>query len=223
MSKNRCLTHHEEATLRRFFKTRGDWQAKRDWAIIRALLTTGMRIAEFLTISVAEAKTAFRLGYLFVPATRRKGEACDLTVHLVGAAAQAFHDLLALRLPAADDAALIVGRRGEALGIRAFQIALKQWAELAGIDPGFSPHWCRHAFAASIVESSSSENPTFVLARLSRLLGHTDPRSCLRYLTMSRSSQSGGAAELVERAFPLRDVRMTPARIRREFVGRAAA
>ena len=58
---------------------------------------------------------------------------------------------------------------------------------------------------------------------MSRLLGHTDPRSCLRYLTMSRSSQTGGAAELVERAFPLRDVRMTPARLRREFVGRAAA
>lgn len=220
---NRCLTNDEEATLRRFFKTRGDWQAKRDWAMMRSLLTTGMRITEFLSLSVGEAKTAFRLGYLFVPATKRKGEYCDLTVHLVGAAAQAFHDLLAMRTPAPDDAPLIVGRHGSQLGVRAFQIALKQWAELAGIDRGLSPHWFRHAFAASIVESSSSENPTFVLARLSRLLGHTDARSCMRYLTMSRQSRTGGAAELVERAFPARDLRMTPARIKRAYEGRAAA
>lgn len=223
MSGNRCLTNEEEATLRRFFKTRGDWQAKRDWAVMRALLTTGMRITEFLSLTVGEAKTAFRLGYLFVPSTRRKGEFCDLTVHLVGAAGQAFHDLLALRAPAPDDSPLVAGRYGKHLGVRAFQLALKQWAELAGIDTGLSPHWFRHAFAATVVESSSSENPTFVLARLSRLLGHTDARSCMRYLTMSRKSQTGGAAELVERAFPLRDVRMTPARVKRAFEGRAAA
>lgn len=223
MSGNRCLTNEEEATLRRFFKTRGDWQAKRDWAVMRALLTTGMRITEFLSLTVGEARTAFRLGYLYVPSTKRKGEFCDLTVHLVGAAAQAFHDLLALRQPALDEAPLIGGRNGKHLSVRAFQLGLKQWAEQAGIDTGISPHWFRHAFAASIVETSSSENPTFVLARLSRLLGHTDPRSCMRYLTMSRNSQTGGGAELVERAFPLRDVRMTPARVKRAFEGRAAA
>ena len=90
MSKNRCLTVQEESAFRRFFKTRGDWQAVRDWAWMRALLTTGMRISEFSTLTAGEAMTAFRLGYLFVPAIRRKAEACDLTVHLTGEAAQAF-------------------------------------------------------------------------------------------------------------------------------------
>ncbi len=218
---NRCLLVSEEALLRRLFKTRCDWQAKRDWGVMRALLTTGMRISEFLSLSVGEAKTAFRLGYLFVPASRRKGQFCDLTVHLRGEAGQAFHDLLALRLPADEAAPLVVGRRGERLGVRAFQLGLKEWARLAGVDDEVSPHWFRHAFAAQVVESSGSENPTFVLARLSRLLGHADARSCLRYLTMSRKSASGGAAELVAQAFPARG-RMTPARLRREFAGVAA-
>lgn len=223
MSGNRCLTYEEEASFRRFFKTRGGWQAKRDWSVMRALLTTGMRITEFLSLTVGEVRTAIALGYLFVPKARRKMEACDLTVHLVGETAQAFADLLALRPGAADDAPLVLGRFGEKpLTARAFQLALKQWARLAGVDEGISPHWFRHAFAATIVEKSSSENPSFVLARLSRLLGQVDSRSCLMYLTMSRKSATGGAAELVENAFPARGVRMTPARVRREFERRAA-
>lgn len=221
---NRCLTIEEEMKFRRFFKTRGDFHAKRDWAWMRALLTTGMRIAEFGTLTAGEAMTAFRLGHLFVPAIRRKAEACDLTVHLTGEAAQAFHDLLAFHthdVPA--ETPLVMGRNGQALGVRAYQLALKEWASLAGVDTGISPHWFRHAFAAQVVESSSSENPTFVLARLSRLLGHADARSCMRYLTMSRKSSTGGQRELVERAFPAVGVRMTPARIRGAFEGRAAA
>lgn len=224
MSGNRCLTRNEEAALRRFFKTRGDWLARRDWAVMRCLLTTGMRIQEFLSLSVLEARLALRIGYLHVPAARRKAEACDLTVHLASGAAQAFQDLLMLQagrvLP--DEAPLVTTARGERLGVRAFQLALKGWAELAKIDREVSPHWFRHAFAAEVVTASSSENPVFVLARLSRLLGHVDPRSCMRYLTMSRESATGGLREMVERAFPARDVRMTPARVRREY-GRAAA
>lgn len=221
MSGNRCLTLTEEGRFRRFFKVRGDWQAKRDWAWMRALLTTGMRITEFSLLTVGEAMTAFRLGYLFVPAIKRKAEACDLTVHLVAEAAQAFHDLLALRAGADPEAPLVIGRNGRALGVRQYQLALKQWAELAGVDTGISPHWFRHAFAAGVVEASSSENPVFVLARLSKLLGHADSRSCMRYLTMSRKSSSGGQREMVARAFPARDVRMTPARVKRAFEGRA--
>ena len=223
MSKNRCLTLQEETAFRRFFKTRGDWQAVRDWAWMRALLTTGMRISEFSTLTAGEAMTAFRLGYLFVPAIRRKAEACDLQVHLTGEAAQAFHDLLALHGPGVSpDAPLVMGRGGQALSVRQYQLALKQWAVLAGVDGSVSPHWFRHAFAAQVVASSSSENPTFVLARLSRLLGHADARSCMRYLTMSRESATGGQRELVARAFPARGLRMTPARLRREFAGVAA-
>lgn len=223
---NRALTYEEEAQFRRFFKTRGDWEAKRDWAVMRALLTTGMRIQEFLSLTLGEAATAFREGYLFVPASRRKGEFCDLTVHLVGEAAQAFHDLIALRRVgsplAGNEAPLVAGRFDKALTVRAFQLALKKWARAAGVDEEVSPHWFRHAFAVTVVESSTSENPVFMLARLSRLLGHSDARSCMRYLTMSRRSATGGAAELVAAAFPARGVRMTPARVRRAFERRAA-
>ena len=70
MSKNRCLTLQEETAFRRFFKTRGDWQAKRDWAWMRVLLTTGMRIREFSTLTAGEAMTAFQ-GDLRAQATEK--------------------------------------------------------------------------------------------------------------------------------------------------------
>lgn len=214
--RNRCLTYIEEANLRRFFKTRGDAIAKRDWAWIRALLTSGMRITEFSTLMVGEAKTALRIGYLHIPKERRKKQACDLDVYLTGETTQAFQELLSFRVGALDESPLIAGRSGSPLSVRQFELQANKWGTEVGID-GLSPHWFRHTFAASIVSSSSSENPAFVLARLSKLLGQTDPRSCMNYLTMSRDSSTGGAREMVERAFPARGIRMTPARIRREY------
>lgn len=219
MSGNRPLSYEEERKLRGLLVKRRDWQALRDWAWIRVLLTTGMRITEFSTLTVGEARAAFELGYLHVPAVRRKLQACDLTVHLVGEALQGFHDLLALRRDAMADDPLVVSRNGRRMTVRAYQLALKQWAREAGIDEGVSPHWLRHAFAVTVVDKCSSENPTFVVARLSRLLGQTDPRSCMCYLSMSRSEETSGAA-MVARAFPTQG-RMTPARVRREFERRA--
>lgn len=215
MGRNRPLSYEEERKLRRLLERRRDVQARRDWAWIRVLLTTGMRISEFAGLTVGEARAAVELGYLHVPAARRKMEACDLDVYLVGEAREGFADLLGLRREAGADDPLVVSRSGGRLTVRAYQLALKGWAEQAHVDGRISPHWLRHAFAVTVVEKCSSENPTFVVARLSRLLGHADPRSCMCYLSMSRSEE-GSAAGMVSRAFPARG-RMTPARVRREF------
>lgn len=219
--RNRCLTYTEEAALRRFFKTRGDTPAKRDWAWIRVLLTTGMRITEFSTLTVGEVKTAIRLKTLFIPKERRKKEACDLIVHVVGETAQALSDLLAINPKALDTAPLVPGRFDNPLTVRMYEMLTNKWGKAVGID-GLSPHWFRHTFAATLVADSSSENPSFVLARLSKMLGQVDPRSCMHYLTMSRDSSTGGQREMIERSFPAKNIRMTPARVRREFLGATA-
>lgn len=211
-TSNRCLTLREERALRAVMCRRKD--AARDFAVFRALLTTGMRISEFLSLSVAEVKTALGIGHLLVPASRRKGEACDLFVYLRGEAREAFADLLRL---AGDDGPLVPGRDGHALTPRAFQLRLKHWARESGVDDRLSPHWLRHTFGAQFCRMSTA-SPTETCIRLARLLGHADPRTCGHYLTMCRDDDPGA---VVEAAFRCRK-RITKAQARRAFELRAA-
>lgn len=208
-TSNRCLTLAEEKALRQVMSRRTD--AARDFAIFRALLTTGMRIQEFLSLTVAETTAALALGRLYLPAERRKGEACELFVYLRGEAREAFADLLRL---AGDDGPLVPGRNGAALTPRAVQLRLKFWAAQAGVDERFSPHWLRHTFGAQFCRVSEA-SPTETCVRLARLLGHSDPRSCAHYLTMSRDEDPGAA---VERAWGAKK-RVTLAQARRAFDG----
>ncbi len=210
---NRCLTLREERALRKTMGQRRD--AARDFAILRALMTTGMRIGEFLSVTVPEARLALELGRLYVPAARRKGEACDLFVHLRGEAREAFADLLAL---AGSDGPLVPGRDGKPLTPRAFQLRLKHWAGEAGIDERLSPHWLRHTFGAEFCRVSTA-SPTETCIRLARLLGHADPRNCAHYLTMSRDDEPSAAVAAV---WPSRK-RVTKAQARRAFEAGVAA
>ena len=192
-SSNRCLTLREERALRATMGKRRD--AARDYAVFRALLTTGMRVGEFLSLSVAETAAALELGRLFVPACRRKGEFGDLFVYLRGEAREAFADLLRL---AKGDGPLVAGPSGKPLTTRAVQLRLKLWARAAGVDDRLSPHWLRHTFAAEFCRVSVA-SPTETCVRLARLLGHADPRTCGHYLTMSREDDPGLAVEQVWR------------------------
>jgi site-specific recombinase XerC len=209
---NRCLTLKEERLLRRTMGLRKD--GARDFAIFRALITTGLRVGEFLSLTVAEAKTAIRLQHLLIPAGRRKGQVVDLFVHLRGEALEAFADLL--RLAGADDGPLVPGRDGLPLSARALQLRLKFWAKEAGVDERLSPHWLRHTFGAEFCRQTLA-SPTETCVRLAKLLGHADPRNCAHYLTMSRDDDPGAA---IEACWPARK-RVTKAQARRAFEVRA--
>ncbi|MDD2664407.1 MAG: tyrosine-type recombinase/integrase [Dechloromonas sp.] len=211
-TSNRCLTMREERLLRQAMARRKD--AARDFAVFRALLTTGMRISEFLSLTVPEVKAALAIERLLVPASRRKGEACDLFVYLRGEAREAFADLLKL---AGDDGPLVPGRDGRPLTPRAYQLRLKRWAHESGVDDRLSPHWLRHTFGAQFCRMSTA-SPTETCIRLANLLGHADPRTCSHYLTMSRDDDPGAA---IETAFRCRK-RITKAQARRAFELRAA-
>lgn len=218
-TSNRCLTLREERQLRQVMGRRTD--AARDFAVFRALLTTGMRISEFLSLSVAEVMVALEMGRLFVPANRRKGEFCDLYVYLRGEAREAFADLIRLagrEFRTTGGAPLVPGRDGKPLTPRAFQLRLKKWATEAGVDDRLSPHWLRHTFGAQFCRSSEA-SPTETCIRLARLLGQSDPRSCAHYLTMSRDDDPGAA---VEKAWRCRK-RITKTQARRAFEQRVAA
>lgn len=219
----RCLSRSEEGRLRLAMRRQlGLWSARRDYAVFRVLLTTGMRVGEFTTLMPFELRRALELKFLYLPAERRKGQYEELLVHVKGEAQEAFEDLLKSaseffgvrpdELP--DDAPLVVSRNGGQMSVRGIELRFKYWAEVAGVDPAFSPHWLRHSFAVSFVEASTAVNP---LVGLKRVLGHASARSGESYLTMTRDESALG--EVVERAFPSRK-RMTPARARSAFNSR---
>jgi site-specific recombinase XerD len=225
MKRNRCLTNEEESKLRRAMRRRGDLLGRRDYAWVRLLLTTGMRLKEFSMLTVGDAWAALNLGYLFVPKEHRKKQACDLSVHAKGEVQDALRDLLSVcaemsgtsstRLP--EGHPLVLSRNGEAMSERAYQQRMKEIAIEAGIDPAVSPHWLRHTFAVTFLENSEG-TPQAALVRLKNLLGHTSISSCMEYLTMSRED----VGTEIERIFPSRR-RVRGAALRKAYEGRVAA
>lgn len=225
MKRNRCLTYEEEATLRRSMKRRGDLLGKRDYAWVRSLLTTGMRLKEFSMLTIGDARAAIITGRLFVPKENRKRQACDLAVYAKGEALDALRDLMTVcaemaNMPLAklpDTHPLVLSRNGEAMSPRAYQQRMKEIAIEAGIDPAVSPHWLRHTFAVTFLENSEG-SPQAALVRLKNLLGHTSVASCMEYLTMSR----GDVGTEIERIFPSRR-RIRPATLRKAYEARTGA
>lgn len=212
-TSNRCLTMREERLLRQVMGRRKD--AARDFAVFRALLTTGMRISEFLSLSVQEVKVALQMERLYIPAARRKGEYSDLFVYLRGEAREAFADLVKIAGSEADF--LVPGRDGKPLTPRAYQLRLKVWAKEAGVDDRLSPHWLRHTFGAEFCRVSKA-SPTETCIRLAKMLGQSDPRTCAHYLTMTRDDDPGAVIETVWRCRK----RISKTQARRAFELRAA-
>ncbi|MFT3964105.1 tyrosine-type recombinase/integrase [Propionivibrio sp.] len=232
---NRYLTEEEQTKLLWTLKLHsGDPLAARDYAWVRALRHSGLRIQEFSHISVGDALAALRSGYLFVPREHRKGwnrkptqdgklrkPPKDHSVYLTDALRRALQDLLKCRfeLTGADCREfdpLVVSRHGTAMSVRSYQLRLSAWAEKAGLPPGVSPHWLRHTRAMAIMQSSTARDPRGVVQKA---LGHADIRSSGVYTQTPR--------EEVEAALDEIDVgaagRVTLAALRRAFYGRAAA
>jgi site-specific recombinase XerD len=109
----------------------------------------------------------------------------------------------------------VLSRKLSKMTVRAYQQRATLMAREAGVDETFSPHWLRHTFAVTFLEGSQ-DSPARALVRLKNKLGQKDARSCHHYLTMSRKDDK----EDIARIFPSRK-RMTLARSRREFEGRA--
>jgi site-specific recombinase XerC len=188
----RFLTLPEQRKLLGTLKQYSSEVARRDDAVIRLLIGSGMRISECLLNSVGDAVAALQSNYLYIPKQNRKAEACDLAVLLTKSVRGALEDLLALREGAEMDEALIISRnsakRGwRAMTVRAFELRVAYWAKLAGLPEGVSPHWFRHTHAKNIMRESEAVDPL----RIAQLaLGHTSRRSTEIYTRVDREELS---------------------------------
>jgi integrase/recombinase XerC len=136
--------------------------AVRDKAIMELLYSSGLRLSELTGLAPEDVN--------FRDATVRvTGKGAKTRIVPVGSfALAALRDWLAARAPLAKPAerALFVGRDGAALGPRAVQARLKQWALKLGLADKVHPHALRHSFASHVLQSSGD------LRAVQEMLGH---------------------------------------------------
>jgi integrase/recombinase XerC len=139
-----------------------DRLALRDKAIIELFYSSGLRLSELTGLQLDDVN-------IRDATVRVTGKGSKTRVVPVGrfalAALQAWTPARQ-ELARPGERALFVGRDGTALGPRAVQVRLKQWALKLGLADKVHPHTLRHSFASHLLQSSGD------LRAVQEMLGH---------------------------------------------------
>ncbi|MCX7891042.1 MAG: tyrosine recombinase XerC [Burkholderiales bacterium] len=136
----------------------------RDRAMFELCYSSGLRLAELVSLSTADARAILANGEVTVT-----GKGSRTRTVPVGAKARAaLADWLAARatLAAPDERALFVGARGARVSPGVVRGRLARWASRAGIAQHVHPHMLRHSFATHVLQSSGD------LRAVQEMLGH---------------------------------------------------
>ena len=144
----------------------------RDRAIFELLYSTGLRIAELLSLNL-DARLDLAAGEATVTGKRGKTR----IVPIGRAALTALDAWLPLRatLAAGDQRALFVSRSGARLSPSAVRSRLTRWSQRHGDGTHVHPHMLRHSFASHLLQSSGD------LRAVQELLGHASIQSTQVY------------------------------------------
>jgi integrase/recombinase XerD len=141
-----------------------EFRERRDEAIVRFMLETGVRAGEVVAMTTAD------LNVQTCTAIVRRGKGGKgRSVPFSARAAQAFDRYLRVRRThrLADDPALWLGDRGKTLSYDGLYRTLRYRAELAGIE-GFHPHLTRHTAAQRWLSAAGSEGGLMAVAGWTR-------------------------------------------------------
>lgn len=141
-----------------------DALAVRDHAILELFYSSGLRLAELVSLNLGGADLA-------AATVTVTGKGSKTRIVPVGSyAVQAIRTWLPQRESLADpsEQALFVGRNGKRLSARAVQYRLKYWAVRQGIAGNVHPHMLRHSFATHVLQSSGD------LRAVQEMLGHAN-------------------------------------------------
>ena len=222
MVMKRYLTEEEQRRLLSTVKQFAGVHARRDYAWLRLLIHTGLRVGEFSKMTVGDAAQALKTGYVFIPKERRKGKPenrRDHSVLVTHPVREALRDLLSLREGAELDEALVIsrkkgGRDWSGLTVRAFEQRAEHWVRMAGLPAGISPHWLRHTRAMNIMHNTTSHDPRGVVQAA---LGHSSIASTGVYTGVTREDLENALHEVDgPKVFRKRDMR-------RVYEGRAGS
>lgn len=138
--------------------------ALRDTAMVELLYSSGLRLAELISVDVRDIDPADAMLTVVGKGSKTR------RVPVGRAALQAIAGWIAVRplLAAADEPALFVSSRGVRIHPRTVQARLKHWAQQRSAGRNLHPHLLRHSFASHLLESSGD------LRAVQELLGHAD-------------------------------------------------
>jgi len=142
----------------------GDIFVTRDRAIMELLYSSGLRLAELVSLYLAGLDLADRM--VRVIGKGSKTRIVPVGTEAAAALTQWLKERLSIAKPA--EQALFVGRGGERLGRRAVQNRVAYWARRQGVSMRVYPHLFRHSFASHLLESGGD------LRGVQELLGHAD-------------------------------------------------
>jgi integrase/recombinase XerC len=141
-----------------------DTLSARDKAIMELFYSSGLRLAELVSLNVTSIDLADRT-------VRVVGKGSKTRIVPIGRQAiEALKLWLRARTPLVKNGtgALFVGKSGRRLSVRAVQLRVGAWARRQGIGVHVHPHMFRHSFATHLLESSGN------LRGVQELLGHAD-------------------------------------------------
>ncbi|NCC28566.1 MAG: tyrosine recombinase XerC [Gammaproteobacteria bacterium] len=136
----------------------------RDQAMIELFYSSGLRLAELVSVNVGDIDMAEgELGILGKGSKTRR-------VPVGIKAREAVQRWMQVRadLAAPGEPALFVSRRGTRINPRTVEVRLARWARSQGATRDLHPHLLRHSFATHLLESSGD------LRAVQELLGHAD-------------------------------------------------
>ena len=137
----------------------------RDKAMFELFYSSGLRLAELVSLNVVDAEGILRQAEVTVTGKGAKTR----TVPAGSKARAALEAWLARRLALArsDEPALFVGARGRRISHSSVRYALSQWALRLGLPQHVHPHMLRHSFATHLLQSSGD------LRAVQEMLGHS--------------------------------------------------
>jgi len=135
----------------------------RDKAMFELFYSSGLRLAELISLDVEQMLTDMNAGEVRVTGKGNKTRIVPLGSHAI----TALQTWLAVRpILAKSDGALFINRNGGRISARSVQLRMKEWGIKQGITSGVHPHLLRHSFATHVLQSSGD------LRAVQEMLGH---------------------------------------------------
>jgi integrase/recombinase XerC len=191
------LTEDEEKKLFKLLRNRKDWQAERDYTLLRLARATGLRRVEICRLNVGDVrgKTVLTVDDRIAA----KGAVGDVYLPKdVQALIRWFLRLKRTWGETLDDAApLFISRKGGRLDESTVHRLLSKWCLEAGI-PHYSPHAMRHTKARRILDDVkvlSDDEKARALQFANKQLRHKSWNATLIY-TMPTKEQMGRVGEI---------------------------
>ncbi len=141
-----------------------DNQEIRDKAMFELLYSSGLRLAELVSLNLHEAREL--IGEAEVTVTGKGGKTRKVPVGAKAIEALRAWIEIRVKLARPEERALFVGARGERISPRVVERRLTRWGKKLGVTAQVHPHVLRHSFATHVLQSSGD------LRAVQDMLGH---------------------------------------------------